>query len=96
MRIINKSLTRYQLIFGTERELLIFLGLVSVLIPYSAPTIITIIVGILIWCVGLFFLRRLAKFDPIFFKVFQRFYSHQKYYPAKTPRWSKKNGYRTK
>lgn len=96
MRIINKSLTRYQLMFGAERELLIFLALASVLIPYSDLTIITICIGIIIWCVGLFFLRRLAKLDPIFFKVFQRFYSHQKYYPAKTPRWSKKNGYKAK
>lgn len=96
MRVFNKSLTRYQLIFGAERELLILLGLVSLLVPYSDPTLITICTGIVIWFTGLFFLRRMAKADPIFFKIFQKFFSHQKYYPEKTPVWRRKNGFKAK
>lgn len=96
MRTINKSLVRYQIILGMEKELFFFSLMVSILVPYSSRTWWSILVGILIWMILAYVLRKIAKKDPIYFKVNKRALQYQKFYPAKTPKWRIGSGYRAK
>ena len=86
MRIINKSLIRYELTLGAESELVGVLAVFCGVIVFADISLVNGIIAAGLWFIGLFFLRRLAKIDPIFFKVYQNYLAHQKYYPAKTPR----------
>ncbi len=96
MRIINKSLIRYELILGGESELIGVLAVFCGAIVFANMNLINGIIAGGLWFIGLFFLRRLAKIDPIFFKVYQNYLAYQKYYPAKTPKWRIGSGYRAK
>lgn len=96
MRIINKSLIRYELILGGESELIGVLAVFCGAIVFANMNLINGIIAGGLWFIGLFFLRRLAKIDPIFFKVYQNYLAYQKYYPAKTPKWRIGSGYKAK
>lgn len=96
MRIINKSLIRYELTLGGESELIGVLAVFCGAIVFANMNLINGIIAGGLWFTGLFFLRRLAKVDPIFFKVYQNYLAYQKYYPAKTPKWRIGSGYKAK
>lgn len=96
MRIINRSLIRYELTLGGESELIGVLAVFCGAIVFANMNLINGIIAGGLWFIGLFFLRRLAKIDPIFFKVYQNYLAYQKYYPAKTPRWRNGSGYKAK
>ncbi len=96
MRIINKSLIRYELTLGGESELIGVLAVFCGAIVFANMNLINGIIAGGLWFIGLFFLRRLAKIDPIFFKVYQNYLAYQKYYPAKTPKWRIGSGYSAK
>ncbi len=96
MRAISKALVRYQVILGIEKELFFFSLMISILLPYASRTWWSVAAGILIWGVLAYVLRKLAKKDPIYFKVNRRALQYQKYYPAKTPKWRIGSGYKAK
>lgn len=96
MRIINKSLIRYELTLGGESELIGVLAVFCGAIVFANMNLINGIIAGGLWFIGLFFLRRLAKIDPIFFKVYQNYLAYQKYYPAKTPKWRIGSGYKAR
>lgn len=96
MRPINKSLIRYQIILGVEKELFFFAILISGSIPYSMRNWIGLVIGAIIWFIFIFFLRQLCKKDPIYFKVICKAIGYQRFYAAKTPRWRICGGYRAK
>lgn len=96
MRIINKSLIRYKLIAGAEKEAVILLATLCGCITYSKPGITTGCLAGTVYLIGMFFLRRLAKYDPIYLKIFQRALQYQNYYSAKTSKWRTDSGYKAK
>lgn len=96
MRIISKALVRYQVILGIEKELFFVSLMFAILVPYSSRTWWSVILGVLIWIVLAYVLRKIAKKDPIYFKVNKRALQYQKYYPAKTPKWRIGSGYKAK
>lgn len=96
MRTISKALIRYQVILGIEKELFFFSLLFSILVPYASRTWWSVFVGIFIWIVLAYALRKIGKKDPIYFKVTRRAMQYQKFYPAKTPKWRVGSGYKAK
>ncbi len=96
MRMISKALVRYQVILGIEKELFFISLMFSILVPYASRTWWSVIVGVLIWIVLAYVLRKIAKKDPMYFKVNKRALQYQKYYPAKTPKWRIGSGYKAK
>ncbi len=96
MRIINRSLIRYELTLGGESELIGVLAVFCGAVVFANMNLINGIIAGGLWFIGLFFLRRLAKIDPIFFKVYQNYLAYQKYYPAKTPKWRIGSGYKAR
>lgn len=81
---IYRALNRPNLFMGGERKLvqslLAFCGVVLVSNPVSLPT--WVIVGA-VWIGCLSGLRKLAKKDPMFSRVYQRQIRLQPYYPAR-------------
>lgn len=96
MRFISKALTRHNLVFGAESEFVGFLGILCGVIIYAETSILNFILAAVLWFVGLYFLQRLAKKDPMFFKVYQCYLGYQNFYSAKTPKWRIGSGYKAK
>lgn len=96
MRFISKALTRHNLVFGAESEFVGFLGILCGVIIYAESSILNFILAAVLWFIGLYFLQRLAKIDPMFFKVYQLYFGYRNFYSAKTSRWRKDSGYRAK
>ena len=80
---IHPSVHRPRLILGADRELVIFLGLMSAIQVFALVTWWSIISGILLWLVGGALLVRIGKADPLMRKVYLRHIKYQPYYPAK-------------
>lgn len=77
--------TRHNFFLGADREATMFVGLICFMVIFISIVnlfIPTIIVGILLWFVMIFILRRLAKYDPMIRFVYFRHIKYQKYYPA--------------
>ncbi|MCD0253092.1 VirB3 family type IV secretion system protein [Xanthomonas campestris pv. campestris] len=81
---IYRALNRPNLFMGGERKLvqslLGFSGVVLVSNPVSIGT--WLVVGLVYSC-GLYGLRRLAKKDPMFSRIYQRQLKLQPYYPPR-------------
>ncbi|WP_278594606.1 conjugal transfer protein TrbD [Bilophila wadsworthia] len=86
MRIspIHKSLCRPNLVLGCDRELIIFSGLLTGALVFSAMDLIALFAGILIWSFSLFALRRMAKADPQMRHVYLRHRKYKRYYPPRS------------
>ncbi len=69
---------------GGDRELVMFSGLLTFALIFSAQELRASIFGIILWTTSLFVFRLMAKFDPKLRKVYlrHRLYSH--YYPARS------------
>ncbi len=96
MRIISKALVRQNFILGAEPELVGCLAILCGSVVFANTNVLNIFFTSIVWFIGVFFLRRLAKIDPIYFKVYQRYLGYQKFYLAKTSVWRNGNGYKAK
>lgn len=96
MRFISKALIRHNLVFGAESELVGSLGILCGVLVYAETGLLNFVLAAILWFIGLYLLQRLAKKDPMFFKIYQLYFGYQNFYPAKTSRWRKDSGYRAK
>lgn len=83
-----RSLTQPLLVAGGERvpAVLVIGGtLLSGVVAWFSWSITAALAAVFLLTVGMGFLRTMAKRDPLMFEVAQRFYSFEKYYPARTP-----------
>ncbi|EDP6893716.1 conjugal transfer protein TrbD [Campylobacter lari] len=83
---IYSALNKPNLIFGADRELIMFVGLISFALIFAGVTLFTTIIGFLLFfvCGGL--LRLMAKSDPLMRQIFIRQSKYKKfYYPQSTP-----------
>lgn len=79
---IHGALNRPNLVFGAERELILFAGLMCVTLIFLAMKPLTIIIGALLWFFLSTVLRMMAKADPMMSKIYMKQLHHQKFYPA--------------
>lgn len=86
---IYKALNRQNLIMGCERELVLLVALFCVTLVALGQTLLTAIVGGLIWVLSIRFLRKMAKADPYMSRVFIRHFRQQAYYAARSRPWRK-------
>lgn len=80
---IHPSLHRPRLILGGDRELVIFVGLISAILVFALVTWWSIILGILLWLCGAAFLAQIGKRDTLMRKIYVRHVKYQGFYPAK-------------
>lgn len=81
---INRSLHRQNLLAGGERIPVLLVGLLTFALIAAIKTLVSIIAGIIIWFVAMYFLRRMAKFDPQAAEIYRRQLRQQKIYKAKS------------
>jgi type IV secretion system protein VirB3 len=85
---IFRSLNQQNLILGCEREVVLCFALFCVALVFIGQSVLSFVVGSLLWGFGVFFLRKMAKIDPQMAKVFSLHYRYKPYYPARSKHWS--------
>ena len=86
---IHRSLVRPLLVMECEREPMMYVALISLLIFVSGQLRLWYIVSSLVFfLVSLAFLRAIAKADPFMYRVFVRHIRLKRYYPAIPQIWS--------
>jgi len=81
---IYKAINQPVLLFGGERHLVIFLATMSIMLIWMGATLFTFFIGLIIWIIGIYYLREMAKRDPIMSNVFRRYQQYKHYYSAHT------------
>lgn len=82
-----RALSRPRLVLGGERELVLMSGLLTVGIAFVAVNWVAGAYAAIMFPLALFWLRRLAKTDPMMSKVYLRHLKYQTYYPARATAW---------
>ena len=80
---IHPSVHRPRMILGGDRELVIFLGLISAILVFALVTWWSITLGILLWLAGAALLVRMGKADPLMRGVYLRHVKYQSFYPTR-------------
>lgn len=80
---IRKSGNRHILFMGGDRELVMFSGLLSASLLFTAWDLFAFMFAVALWVFCLRIFRRMAKADPIMRKVYLRNRKYKKYYPPR-------------
>ena|ERR1700681_1502749 len=80
---IHPSVHKPRLILGADREMVIFLALISAIFVFALVTWWSIMLGVGLWVVGVALLVRMGKEDPQMRKAYLRHVRYQAFYPAK-------------
>ncbi len=81
---IYGALNKPNLIFGCDRELILMSGVIAFALVFSGMTIVSTLVGIIILLFNGFFLRLMAKSDPLMRFIFMRQLKYKKFYLARS------------
>jgi type IV secretory pathway TrbD component len=83
---IHRALSRPNLLFGADRELVLVTGLASVILIFVVLTWFSALLGVAIWIVIVAALRQMAKADPMMRGVYLRHMRYRHHYrPTSTP-----------
>lgn len=83
---IHRALSRPNLLFGADRELVLVTGLMSLILIFVVITPYAAVLGFLIWSLIVAGLRRMAKSDPDMRRVYLRHIRYRAVYrPTSTP-----------
>jgi len=86
---IHRALSRPTLLFGADRELVLFTGLLAVILVFVVLTLVSTVLGAVLWIVIVGILRMMAKADPLLRHVYTRHIKYRSFYrPTSTP-WRK-------
>jgi type IV secretion system protein TrbD len=86
---IHRALSRPNLLFGADRELVLITGLSAVILIFVVLTVYSALLGALIWIAVVGSLRMMAKADPLMRRVYVRHISYRnRYRPTSSP-WRK-------
>lgn len=61
-----------------------FTGLLVFALVFSAVELRATVIGVTLWVVALYLLRKMAKADPLMRKVYMRQRRYKTYYPARS------------
>ena len=78
----HRALHRPQQIMGGERELMLFSMLIAGGLVVSALNLVATVIGLLLWLICVYGLRKMAKADPEMSKVYLRQLKYRNYYGA--------------
>ncbi|HEX7639158.1 MAG TPA: conjugal transfer protein TrbD [Burkholderiaceae bacterium] len=81
---IRRSGNREQLFMGGDREFVMLAGLLAVALIFSAMTLYSAVIGVLLWIGALFSARLMAKSDPKLRHVYLRHRRYPAYCPARS------------
>lgn len=84
---IHRALSRPNLLFGADRELVLVTGLAAVILIFVVLTPISAIVGVAIWMLVIGLLRMMGKADPLMRKVYLRHLRYRPSYPPTASPW---------
>ena len=82
--LFYESINRPNLLMGADRQLVLFAAMMAAAIAISAFSLWSIAVGILVWPIGLWVARMLAKADPLMVQVYKKHITYLKSYPPKS------------
>nr|WP_320013114.1 conjugal transfer protein TrbD [uncultured Desulfobulbus sp.] len=91
---IRQSLHRHNLVFGAERELVMFSALIAFLVGVGGMTIIAGLAALGFWLCSIAVLRLMAKSDPLMSKIWARHIGQQEFYAARASRWKLVGGFK--
>jgi type IV secretion system protein VirB3 len=80
---IRRAGNRDNLFMGGDRELVMFAGVLSFALIFSAQEWRATAFGIALWFAALFACRLMAKHDPKMRQVYLRHRRYERYYPAR-------------
>lgn len=81
---IRRAGNRHNLFMDGDRELVMFSGLLTFALIFSAQELRATVVGLLLWFGTLFACRLMAKSDPKMRDVYLRSRKYKRYYPARS------------
>jgi len=81
---IYAALNKPNLIFGCDRELILMTGVISFALVFSGMTLLSAVIGFFILMFNGFFLRLMAKSDPLMRFIFMRQIKYKKFYLARS------------
>lgn len=81
---LRRAGNRHNLFMGGDRELVMFSGVLSFALIFSAQEWRATGMGILLWAGTLFCCRLMAKSDPKMRHVYLRHRRYKRYYPARS------------
>ena len=84
---IHRALSRPNLLFGADREMVLVTGLAAVILIFVVLTPISAIVGIAIWMLVIGLLRMMGKADPLIRKVYLRHIRYRSSYRPTAAPW---------
>lgn len=84
---IHQSLHRHAHVMGAERTLVMSSALIAFLVGVGGLTLISFVSALVFWISSIFFLRQMAKADPLMSQVWRRHIHKQTYYPAQARVW---------
>ena len=76
----HRALHRPQQIMGGERELMLFSMLIAGGLVVSALNLVATVIGLVLWLICVYGLRKMAKSDPEMSKVYLRQLKYRNYY----------------
>ena len=86
---IHRALSRPTLLFGADRELVLVTGLTAVILIFVVLTMVSAVIGLVIWIVVVGLLRMMAKADPMMRQVYLRHMKYRAYYRPTSSPWRK-------
>ena len=79
---IHRSLVEPVQILGAERKLVFVVGFTSASIFVAGMNLLSIVLSLATWSIGMMIARSIAKIDPQFLEINIRAIKAQYYYPA--------------
>lgn len=81
---LYSALNKPNLIFGADRELILSVGVVAFALIFTGLNLISTIIGISLLAFSNYFLRLMAKADPLMRHVFLRQNKYRKFYISRS------------
>ncbi len=94
--LIHQSLSRQNLFLGGERDLVMLSALIAFLVGVGGFTPLSAVTAFIFWLLSLIALRKMAKYDPQLSKVYMSYINYQSFYPARSSKWRKIEGFKAK
>ena len=86
---IHRALTRPNLLWGADRELVLISGLAALILIFVVLTLTSALLGITLWIICVAALRMMAKVDPMMRPVYIRHITYKPYYRATSTPWQR-------
>ncbi|CUU92131.1 MULTISPECIES: conjugal transfer protein TrbD [Campylobacter] len=81
---LYSALNKPNLIFGADRELILSVGVIAFALIFTGLNLISTIIGISLLVFSNYFLRLMAKADPLMRHVFLRQNKYRKFYISRS------------